>query len=591
MTIMRWLAHRSHRIKQIISYGIILLFILMFVCPLLSGLVFALNRANAEGASTVRVNLTNLALHDRIHIGVYGNYSIDSRMGFQRGSEITVGIDAGSLTLYYEGMVLKAGPSVTLVRHQSVGQEENGLRLQRGFNLYTGDLALDIYGGQLRAILTIPVEEYLMGVVPYEMADDFPLEALKAQAIAARTYTLAHLKPLEDFDLVDNTNDQVYRGLEPSKKNAVKAVMETKGVCCVYQGTLAQCYYTASNGGYTESAFNAWGRESIPYLFVQKDPYDLENPLSEIRQAELPKTLDGHGINLNQQLFQILLLGVQKQFDTMGFNTEPENIRILKITSVTPHTPKYSENEGVMRMLGFELQVAGRKPIEPDADAEVSLEIQNNPPVNKTEFPDEVQWSDFLTLQQPVRVDCSIFPDVERMLNLSINRTPNEIVRVIETDHSFQVAFTRYGHGVGLSQRGAEWMAKQYGKDHRQILQFYYPGTELKMYDTSALLPPAMNTDFLATPGPIPTPTPRPTLMPQSDIPADNQQIVIVTGVAPNSSLNLRAIPSLSSEVLMRLFYGQELLVIEKLQDGWLHVKTDVVQGYVKEEFVSRKPR
>ena len=130
-------------------------------------------------------------------------------------------------------------------------------------------------------------------------------------------------------------------------------------------------------------------------------------------------------------------------------------------------------------------------------------------------------------------------------------------------------------------------MAKTYHWDFHQILRFYYPGTEFQTIGTELILPEKGPEEFLTTPGPIPTPTPRPTLMPQSSIPKDNERAVIVSGVPVNSSLNLRAQPNLSSEVIMRLYFGQELLVIKTLPDGWLQVKTDIAEGFIREEFVS----
>ena len=101
-------------------------------------------------------------------------------------------------------------------------------------------------------MLTLGVEDYLLGVVPYEMGDSFPLEALKAQAIAARTYALRKSGSSEDYDVEDTTNDQAYRGRSASSPLSEQAVRETKGICGVYKGALAQCFYSASNGGQTE---------------------------------------------------------------------------------------------------------------------------------------------------------------------------------------------------------------------------------------------------------------------------------------------------------------------------------------------------
>ncbi len=224
---------------------------------------FALFMPRASGAADdahIRVLLQGVNPGTRLTVGVYGSYMLDGLFSFQRGSEVTLALQGGGIMAYYEGMAYRAADSVTLTRHETADGLENGLRLQGGLPLYPGDLTVSVNDGRLYAVMTAPVEDYLLGVVPYEMADDFPMEALKAQAVAARTYALRALSPGKPYDVVDGTNDQVYRGTDVSKVNAAKAVSQTQGVVVEFGGTLAQCLYTASNGGLTESALNAWGR-------------------------------------------------------------------------------------------------------------------------------------------------------------------------------------------------------------------------------------------------------------------------------------------------------------------------------------------
>ena len=92
-----------------------------------------------------------------------------------------------------------------------------------------------------------------------------------------------------------------------------------------------------------------------------------------------------------------------------------------------------------------------------------------------------------------------------------------------------------------------------------------------------------------ATPAPTPTPspTPRPTLMPVSTekLPK-GAYVAVVSNISEDSSLNLRQSPSLSSDVLRRLYKDQKLIVLKTSKDGWAHVKTDVVEGYVRSEYL-----
>lgn len=535
----------------------------------------------------VRILLTDLQKSNILKIQVSGNYSLDQRISFQRGSKLEVYAVDGQLVLHYEAMAYSAGNELKLIRHWAPEGAENGLRLQENYSLYTGDLTISIKDNALYPVLTLPIEEYLQGVVPYEMADDFPIEALKAQAIAARTYTLSNLKPEKAYDLVDNTNDQVYRGLNKDKKNAAQAVRETAGTVCTYGGKLAACLYTASNGGVTESAYNAWGREQIPYLGVQPDPYDAQNPLSIVKKARISKQLQKESNNETALLKDYLEKKLAADLSQRYTSLNEISFEIKEINSIAPHTTKHGGEIGVMRYLRFDVSYEITAPVSGQQDTEVSMTGTEND--NEYQVETVLQHNKTTSIQE-ISLDCPIFPDMEQLLGLSINRNENEIVSIVEDDNQLMIQFTRYGHGVGMSQRGAEWMAKEHRWDYRQILQFYYPGTALKnLASTPRALQP-LDVRYITTPGPLPSPSLRPTIMPQSKTPGPEQSLVYVTGVAKDSSLNLRSKPDLLSDIITRLYYGQELLVLKELDDGWLQVQTDVVTGFVRSEYVSASP-
>ena len=181
-----------------------------------------------------------------------------------------------------------------------------------------------------------------------------------------------------------------------------------------------------------------------------------------------------------------------------------------------------------------------------------------------------------------------LFPGVETALNLSINPGSNEVITVRETDDAFVIESRRYGHGVGMSQRGAQRMAGKYAFTYEQILRFYYPGMTLETVSYTASAAPKIQHQFLSTPGPAATPTPRPTLMPVSATPAPGEYRVTVGNIGVNSYLNLRAEPNTQAEVLRQLYFGQALIVVRDLGD-WLLVKTDDAQGYVMSQFVVKE--
>lgn len=141
------------------------------------------------------------------------------------------------------------GASFSLKR---LGGADTGARfaLPAMANRFCGDLYFSTQGAGVGVVLEIPVEEYLLGVVGYEMSDSYPIEALKAQAVAARTYALRakSARKGREYHVTDNTGDQVFKGLNSSQKNVRQAVKKSGGVVLTYIGKLAACYYGASNG-------------------------------------------------------------------------------------------------------------------------------------------------------------------------------------------------------------------------------------------------------------------------------------------------------------------------------------------------------
>jgi stage II sporulation protein D len=149
------------------------------------------------------------------------------------------------------------------------------LRLAR--RPYRGDLVVRSRGGLLSVVNEIGVERYLRGVVPWEMPDDFHPEALRAQAVAARSYALRRLRPDRIFDLVDDADDQVYRGLRGEQDRTDAAVAATAGRVLTWDGKIALTYYHSTSGGRTAAAADVFGTR-VPYLESVDDPFDVGSP-------------------------------------------------------------------------------------------------------------------------------------------------------------------------------------------------------------------------------------------------------------------------------------------------------------------------
>lgn len=562
---------------------------------------------------TVRVYLSRLNLSDRMDLTLISPYSVTTQQGarlhFQAGSEVAVLLRDGALYLYYEGMSQLAGQSVTLLRDEAEG--ESGFRLTNYPALYAGDLQIDVVDGKVRPVLSVHVEDYLLGVVPYEMSDSFPLEALKAQAVAARTYALRSQDATQPYDLVDTTNDQVYRGYLPGNDKTEQAIRETRGVCGFYRDQLAQCYYSASNGGQTELVETVWPTdEDFGYYAFGDDPYDVANPDSVVRSFEMNKTY-GEEETAPYALRSLLATQLFDQLTALGYDPAPESVRVDGVSAVSV-SGAASEDNKYMTRLTLTVSISGRTrknapaPVVDLNAEEVSLfEVVEETPsptptaVQTTGFVPVVTvtpsptptpvYGPFTPIEEPFTLEMDIFPTAEKALGLDITaHYDNELWSVRETEDAFIIEARRYGHGVGMSQRGAQWMAAEHGKTYQEIIAFYYPGLTLMRYEDQPAQMTQPEAALAATPGPAPTPTPRPTLMPMTLTPQEGQWLATVTEIDDDSSLNLRSMPDLGGEILMRLYKGQQLLVLERCpQEGWVKVRTDVAEGYVVEEYLT----
>jgi stage II sporulation protein D len=144
---------------------------------------------------------------------------------------------------------------------------------------FRGQIQVSVVSGRLRAINNVGLEQYLYGVVPSEVPSTWPAEALKAQAVAARSYALSHLQT-GAFDLFDDVRSQVYLGIPHEKPSTNAAVDATAGRVVVYGGRVAKTFFFSTSGGRTMSAADAWG-EAVPYLVSVPDPHDGLSPYHE----------------------------------------------------------------------------------------------------------------------------------------------------------------------------------------------------------------------------------------------------------------------------------------------------------------------
>lgn len=585
---------RIIRKQTVLHKAVLLLLCLALLLPQVS---LAAKKTNTA-SSDIRVLLTRLNLSDEAWMTLEGRYLAQCADGGEvllpAGAQITVLLRNGKMVLFHNGLSLSAGKELKLLRRRD-GDTEPGIRFNLQAGVYPGDLTLTVKDGAIRPILTLPLESYLKGVVPYEMSDSFPLEALKAQAVCARTYALSKMNPSVEWDVVDNTNDQAFKGTPGNSENASLAVQETEGLVLTWNSKLITAWYSASNGGQTELPGNIWSGDNIPGCFAMTDdPWDVQNPESTVRTAVLQK--DGSGLSAG--LLRLIRAALAKEPELDDFRlTEKDEIRVDAIRGVKLTTPRYKAPSRLMTRLELTVSLSavlkeGRTRRSTDED-ELSISEILYP--DRTAEPTDTPAAEAVPELIPAGIYTAVldlFPETVFQLGLSVYGADNEIITVSEDETSFTLTAGRYGHGVGMSQRGAQQQASEGKKKYTEILDFYYPGAKLRRYTGESAALPTPDPLLGETPGPIPTATPRPTLMPvttaETGLP-EGAWMATVENIDDDSSLNLREKPSAGSKVLRRLYKHQPLIVLEEAEvPGWARVKTDVVEGYVMLSFLQK---
>jgi len=282
----------------------------------------------------------------------------------------------------------------------------------------------------LLALNWLWVEDYLKGVIPFEMGKrtESEFEALKAQALAARTYALSQIKKSEGkgFDLESSILDQIYGSMENHEELVNKAVSETEGEVLTFKGKFVQAFYHANCGGRTESVDEVWGHRKIPYL----------KSISDDDNCSWYKRFEWRVAWERQKLEQSL----------------PQYLK--------EHT-KYAPDE-----VGKIKEVKIRK--RSDSGRVKDLEIKTDKGSYRLKK-DKIRWV-IRKAEDPE----AILPSTLFELKL-VKNAEGDIDSIIFEGRG-------NGHGAGMCQTGAIGMARK-GYTYRQILKHYYPKTEItKVY-------------------------------------------------------------------------------------------------------------
>ncbi|WP_424950444.1 SpoIID/LytB domain-containing protein [Deinococcus sp.] len=249
---------------------------------LLAGLLFGASQA---GATNIRVLIASGAA---VSVRVPMSASLAQNSAAQNGT--AQGASGG----VYDWSVTVNGSALSLNGQPYPGDTlylppVPGSSVQIGGRTYRGGVLLKAARGVVNAVNVADLEDYLRGVVPAEMPSSWPLEALKSQAVVARTYAASHINPASYYDLCATDACQVYGGVSRETAQSDAAVAATRAQVVSYAGAAAKTYFSSDSGGYTASSLEAWGQD-LPYLTARPDPaspgpnsrWTLTLPLAEV---------------------------------------------------------------------------------------------------------------------------------------------------------------------------------------------------------------------------------------------------------------------------------------------------------------------
>lgn len=319
-----------------------------------------------------------------------------------------------------------------------------------------------------QVINQLPVEQYLYGVVPKEMPAAWPKDALKAQAVAVRSFTLALCAENRQLDYDIPFGAQVYGGFSAEQPATTQAIDETRGLMLTYNGRCIQSYYYSVSGGYTESSADAWGTAK-PYLQAVPD-VRTQSPQENWEKLFKPEMLD-------QLLTQT------------GVDIGPLDsiqLSVLKTPPVAEADRSVSGRVRQVRLIGVkgEIVLDGNRMRQllqlPSTLFDVAL-VSKTPKNIETTITDSY-GNPVLEKKIPVAVGD------QPLVSLPAD-TQKNLRRIVRSENTFiRFSGRGFGHGVGMSQWGAKTIAEQAtaGEQnvYQRILEKYYQGVTLvKAYD------------------------------------------------------------------------------------------------------------
>ena len=453
-----------------------------------------------------------------VRLDLCGAYYVAENMRAVVGSESSpraaaVTVEDGKITLSSGGSTVYRGSEITLMRvnyNESAGWLQLFCSGNANERKYLGNLVFRINAdGTLRVINNVPTAHYLYGIVPYEMSESCPIESLKCQAVASKTYAFGFTMPGDDYDITDSFNYQGYRGYKPGYEKCMRACLETAGVILSVDNEIPLAFYGATNGGETALPSHLFGYDSLDPLYeIRLDDIDFyeSNPICR-QNLEIT-----YGEISDNEAFNALLRKEAKKI--VG-----SSVRLISILETDVNTPKFENCERNMANVDVRILVGTGS-----GEQEVSFGFS-----------------------------------ADRLKAEGVFTKNYKMYWGEPTSTGYNIYFCRYGHGLGMSQYGAQARARE-GQTYQQVLKFYYG--KMKLVEICE--------------GPSP------------ERPFAYSLNIKAYGEFNTTNVNLRSGPSASFTSLGKFNTGTHVDVINAV-NGWICCIADGKLGYVRGDYIDVK--
>lgn len=331
----------------------------------------------------------------------------------------------------------------------------NGGMIKFDNTAYRGGILLKSSVGKIVVMNYINIEQYVSGVLAAEIGASAPMEAIKAQAVAARSFAGASVGAHKSngFNLCSTTHCQVYKGVSGETANTNKATNDTKGEMIYSEGKPVNAYYAKNAGGHTQNSEDVW-YATLPYLRGVKDIYAPDYLWTTTYTfGELKSILEGAGYKPGA----IQSVSIKKRSDAGAVYTL-EIIGADNVVTLQKDAIRTTLGGSKIKSLMFNF-------VDADLSAGTNAYtyvVSGNGSTVKVGT-DTVYASDGKT--------------TVKWKGESAGGTGKNIETV--TNGTLNIKGNGYGHGIGMQQDGAIAMAKA-GSDYKEILKFYYTGIEVK---------------------------------------------------------------------------------------------------------------